>query len=93
MDYWMLPHNFRHMDAFYIYHFTGEKIYPKDHYIYDKKISFDPYTVPHIIYQTNKKSGKSSKDLDKNYINITYIEDEDRYNLVKQCFQAGLDLG
>ena len=94
----MLPANFRNQNSFYIYHFTGQKVYPstrgkKLHYVFDKAISFSEWSEPEVIFQGKKNLGKSSDDLDKHYINIDYLEDDDQKYIVKLMFQPGLDLG
>jgi hypothetical protein len=96
MDYWMLVTDFKNRPDFNIYHFTGDKIdrhgKGKISYIYDKIISIDEMLEPRII-KNNGNFGKKSDDLEKHFININYLQDEERYYLLKLMFQPALELG
>ncbi|MFW6225895.1 MAG: hypothetical protein ACOC3V_02950 [bacterium] len=91
----MLLKNFKSEANFDIIHFTGNKIYPskrskKLHYVYDKFITFSIFLPSTIRFE---KGNISSDKLDKYFMNITYLQDKDRYSLIKQVFQRGLELG
>lgn len=90
----MIQPNFKYSNSFNIYHFNGKKVNrgSKLLYVYDKMISIDDIMKPSLI-KNNSNLGKESDILDKYYINITYLEDDDRHHLVKLMFQSPLELG
>lgn len=87
----MIKTNFRNGNDFDIYHFTGKEVQTgnKTYKVYDKKISYNLYGEPKII----KTPNNVGKEFYSYFINIRYLEDDDRYYLIKLMFQPPLELG